>query len=346
MQSIRHPPHPFEVAWRPADPRRRCSTQLRLFDPDGGLPRWLRLGLGVWRLVVSGEQSLAAWAAVAAEAMLVRYARNERTAATMAADARRLFRYLHAVGATRLREVTCDLVLGWCWAARPDRAGRLPEVSASTAWKRQWIALVCFEELARLGAPIDPVALVGPRIERPAAQTSARPLSDEEFDLARTHSDTELITSRRPLLFAMACSGGTATEIAALQRQDIDFAAGTVSFTGAAARTNPLDEWSIATARRWLLNQPQAPALDAAVCVTDGLDLARGARSVSVRLGDVLRDAGLSGIPGVTARSIRLTTAHRILDTDGIEAAARFVGAVSLDAVAAALRHDWRCSDA
>ena len=205
---------------------------------------------------------------------------------------------------------------------------------------------MCFEELARLGAPVNPSALVSPRIERPAAQDSARPLSDEEFELARDHSDSELVTSRRPLLFAMASAGGTATELAALRRRDIDFAAGTVTFTGAAARTNALDEWSIATARRWLLNQPQAPALDAAVCVTEGLDTARGARSVSVRLGDVLRDAGLSGRPGVTARSIRLTTARRVLDVDGIEDAARFLGAVSLDTVAAALRNDWRCGDA
>ena len=293
-----------------------------------------------------GEASLAVWAALAVEAIWARYARNERTAVTVAAEIRRLFRYLQAMGATRCEDVTCELVTRWFWAARPDRAGRMLDVSASTAGKRQWYALVCFEELARLGAPINPSALVGPRIERPAAQVSARPLSDEEFERARDHSDSELVTSRRPLLFALASSGGTATELAALRRRDIDFAAGTVTFTGAAARTNPLDEWSIKTARRWLLNQPRAPALDAAVCVTDGLDLARGARSVSVRLGDVLRDAGLSGIPGVMARSIRLTTARRVLDVDGIEAAARFLGAVSLDTVAAALRHDWRCGDA
>ena len=318
----------------------------RLFDPDGGRPRWLRLAQRAWRLVVSGEKSLAVWAVLAVEAIWARYARNERTAATVAAEIRRLFRYLQAMGAERLEDVTCELVTRWFWAARPDRVGRMGVVSASTACKRQWYALVCFEELARLGAPISPSALVGPRIERPAAQESARPLSDEEFELARDHSDSELVTSRRPLLFAMAVAGGTATELAELRRRDIDFAAGTVTFSGAAARTNPLDEWSIATARRWLLNQPQAPALDAAVCVTDGLDLARGARSVSVRLGDVLRDAGLSGRPGLTARSIRLTTARRVLDVDGIEAAARFLGAVSLDAVAAALRHDWRCGDA
>ncbi len=309
-------------------------------------PPRVRLAIAGWGLVVSGEVSLAAWADLGVEALRQRYSRNERTATTVAADARRLFRYLQAVGAERLEDVTCELVTRWFWAARPDRAGRLAEVSASTAGQRQWYARVCFEELARLGAPINPSAFVGPRIERPAAQVSARPLSDEEFALARDHSDSELVTSRRPLLFAMAGAGGTATELAALRRRDIDFAAGTVTFTGAAARANPLDEWSIKTARRWLLNQPQAPALDAPVCVTEGVDLARGARSVSVRLGDVLRDAGLSGQPGVTARSIRLTTARRVLDVDGIEAAARFLGAVSLDVVAAALRHDWRCSDA
>ena len=40
---------------------------------------------------------------------------------------------------------------------------------------------------------------------------------------------------------------------------------------------------------------------------------------MTVRLGQVLDDAGLSGRPGVTARSIRLTGARRVLEADGIE---------------------------
>ena len=108
-----------------------------------------------------GEASLAVWAALAVEAIWARYARNERTAVTVAAEIRRLFRYLQAMGATRCEDVTCELVTRWFWAARPDRAGRMLDVSASTAGKRQWYALVCFEELARLGAPINPSALVG-----------------------------------------------------------------------------------------------------------------------------------------------------------------------------------------
>lgn len=317
----------------------------RLFDPDCAMPLWVGLARRSWGLIVLDDDSLGVWAELAVEAVRARYARNERTAATVAAEIRRLFRFLQAMGAARFGDVACELVTRWCWAARPDRAGRFGRVSASTARQRQWYALVCFEELARLGAPVDAAALVGPRISRPAAPVSARPLDDEEFALAREHSDSELVTSRRPLLFAMACAGGTATEIATLQRRDIDFNGGAVTFTGDATRTNPLDEWSQTTARRWLLNQPHLPALDEPVCVNPGVDTIRGARSVAVRLGGVLADAGIAGRPGVTARSIRLTTARRVLHRDGIEAAARFLGAVSLDVVAAALRHDWRHRD-
>ena len=333
----------------PADGRAQApetAAQLRLFDPDGGLPRWLRLPLAAWMLAVSGDRSLAVWAAVAVEALLVRYGRNERTAATVVAEARRLFRYLRNSGVEKLEDLTRALVLGWCWAARPDRGGRLSDVSAATARQRQWIALVCFEELAKRGAPIDPAALVGPRVARPDAQVSARPLNSGEADLVRSHADSGLMTSRRPPQVAAAFAGGTATEIALLRLRDLDLAAGTVTFSGDTARTNPLDGWSIETFGRWLLSQPQTPDSDALVCVSEGLGLARGARSVSVRLGDVLRDAGLMGRPGVTARSIRLTTARQVLDGHGIEAAARFLGAVSLDTTAAALQHPWRDSDA
>ena len=78
------------------------------------------------------------------------------------------------------------------------------------------------------------------------------------------------------------------------------------------------------------------------VAVTAGSIPARAAHSVTVRLGQILRDAGISDRVGVTARSFRLTTARRIFDGESIEAAARFLGAVSLDTVADALGHDWR----
>ena len=308
-------------------------------------PPRVRLAIAAWGLVVSGEVSLAAWADLGVEALRERYSRNERTATTVTADARRLFRYLQAVGAKRWEDVTCELVTRWFWAARPDRAGRLSKVSPSTAGKRQWYALACFEELARLGAPINPSELIGPRIPRHGAAVPARPLTDDEAQRARRHADTPLVTSRRPLLLAGAFGGGTATEIAALRLRDLNIAESTITFSGDAARTNPLDGWSIAAFQRWLHNQPEAPDADAPLCVTPGMDLFRGAQSVSVRLGEVLREAGLMGRPGVTARSLRLTTARAVLNRDGIEAAALFLGAVSLDTTAAALGHCWRDSD-
>ena len=80
---------------------------------------------------------------------------------------------------------------------------------------------------------------------------------------------------------------------------------------------------------------------DERLCVIDRLDAARATHSVTVQLGQVLQAAGIAGRPGVTARSFRLTSARRILDAEGIEAAARFLGSVSLDSTAAALGYRW-----
>ncbi|MFZ9629989.1 MAG: hypothetical protein ACO3C1_11630 [Ilumatobacteraceae bacterium] len=44
----------------------------------------------------------------------------------------------------------------------------------------------------------------------------------------------------------------------------------------------------------------------------------------------------------MTARSIALAGARSVLDREGIIAAARFLGANSLDAVAASLGLDWQ----
>ena len=65
------------------------------------------------------------------------------------------------------------------------------------------------------------------------------------------------------------------------------------------------------------------------------------AHSVSWRLHRILREAGLND-PDITARSVRLTEAHRVLHTEGIAAAARFLGSPSLDATAEMLNHQWR----
>ena len=284
--------------------------------------------------------SLEAWEPLVLGALRERM--RPRTAAKAVAEAARLFRSLRAQGAQLWGDVTTEMAQRWYWAARPDSAGRWKSVEVSTARNRRWVALAAFEEAARLGAPIDAAKLAGTPIPRPSEFTSTRPLKPSELQLVRVHAHTGLFTSRRLPITALSFAGGTATEIALVRPGDIDLCEQTVTFRGSAARTNPLDAWSAETLQRWFANQIDAPDPANPLCVSANLSVDRAAHSVSVRLGEVLRDAGLKGIPGVTARALRLTTAKQILDTDGLAAAAQFLGSPSLDNTANALDFDWR----
>ena len=316
------------------------ATQLRLFDAAPAVPPRVGLVLAGWGLVMAGEMSLARWQPMVVEALRVRFGRNERTAAKVVVEAVRLFAYLAARGAVSWSDVTDQLVTDWCWAARLDRSGRHRRAAQSTARNRQWAALAAFEAAEELGAPIDPRALVGERIPRLARSVSARPLTFAETDAVRVHADAGLVASRRSVAVALSFAGGTATEVAAVRCCDIDTTGGAVWFSGDAARWGPLDGWSATTLDRFFANNPPMRP-EERLCVTDPLDAARATHSVTVQLGQVLQAAGIAGRPGVTARSIRLTSARRILDAEGIEAAARLLGSPSLDSTAAALGHRW-----
>ena len=319
--------------------------QLRLFDPDGGVCSRLRLALWGWRLLVTGDRLLAGWEPLVLAELRRRFGGNEATAQKVVAEAARLFRYWAISGASKWADLDAAMTVEWCWRPRAHRGG-FGRVSQSTARNRQWAALELCKAAADLGAPIDPSALIGARIARPTAYTSARPLTDHEDRLVCRRAESALAWSGLGVLVAAARSGGTPKEIAALRLGDVDLEAATVAFGGPAARVNPLDGWSVKMMRRFLANQRSEPrGTGDLLCVSDGSDPVRSAHSVTVRLGTVLRDAGLKGRPGVSARSIRLTTARRVLESDGIEAAARFLGVPSLDTAAAALRYDWRRGD-
>ena len=288
--------------------------------------------------------ALQTWLPLVTAEQRTRFAANSGTAAKLISETQRLFRYLSARGAHRWPDVTAALVLDWCWAAHRRGSGRHRRTAQSTARNRQWAAFAAFAAAAMLGAPIDPAALIGPRIARPADYVSTRPLTDEEDQLARTHGDAGLVASRRSAMLAVSYASATAAEAAAVRMGDIDLDAGTVELSGAAARLGPLDEWGVETLWLFVRNNPPLAAVDL-LCVTDSTSASRAAHAVTVRLGHVLRDASLSGRPGVTARSFRLTTARRILDSDGIEAAARFLGSPSLDSTADALGYRWGQDD-
>jgi len=287
---------------------------------------------------VNGEQCpLADAEALALEALDLRYSRNESTRKEVVADARRFFAFLHTRGVLTWQEVTAAHTTDFYWAAS-KLSGRWAEVGQRTAVNRQWIVATIVDELADLGIHTsdDPV---GVRIPRPGTNPNARPLTDRELHLLHIHADAGLLSSRRALLVVLAEAGGNSKEIAQVRLTDVDIGNATVRFSSGSARINPLTDWGIETLHRALAESN--PSGEARLCVGDRLPLDNAARSVSVGLGSVLREAGLSGQPGVTQRSIRLTTARRILDSTGIEAAARFLGNASLDATAKSLHHHW-----
>lgn len=242
--------------------------------------------------------------------------------------------------------MTAEINVEWYWKPRANRKTKLGKVSESTAKNRQWTALEVLKTIEHLGADIDPYALIGERLARPSGYVSTRPLMDDEAQHVRRRAESKLAKSKIGVLVGLSYCGGNAKEIAGLRLRDINLDARTVSFSGRSARVNPLDEWTLTMMHRFLANQGDNPlSSDDLLCVSEDTGSIRGAQSVTVRLGRVMKEAGLTGRPGVSARSIRLTTARRILDVDGIEAAAKFLGSRSLDSVASALRHDWERED-
>lgn len=289
------------------------------------------------RVVTSDNCPISDAEAIALEAFDLRYSGNASTRKTTLAEARRFFDFLRAHGVATWPEVTAALVLDYCWAAskRTDRWG---EVSQRTAANRQWIVTTIVDELADLG--IHGVGdLIGERIPRPERGPNARPLTDRETHAIRIHANTGMVATSRALLVVFAEAGGSSAEIAQVRLRDVDFATDTVHFSGDSPRTNRLTAWG--ADKLCAAVASTCPSDDERLCVRDRLPIDNAARSVVSGLTDVIRDAGLTSQQGVTARSIRLTSARRILDTNGIEAAARFLGNMSLDNTARALHHRW-----
>lgn len=319
-----------------------AGQQLSLFDEVSFWRPWVQILLESVDLMMSNQQDVVSgWVPLVLEGLRIRYGSNPRTADKVAADAQRLLDYLQARGVEQWSDVTPDMVSHWCWVASVDRSGIYRRTAQSTARNRQWVATAVFDVLSDLGAPVNPADLVGDRIPRLGGAPGSRPLTSEEAGRVREHADSGLVGSRRSLLVVFSFAGGTATEVARVRMGDINLQAATVTFAGLASRVNPLDNWGVSRIARFVRNRPPVPS-DHLICVTGRVRPERAAHSVTVRLRHVLRDAGLSGREGVSARSIRLTTARQLLDSNGIEAAARFLGSPSLDNTAASLGHQWR----
>lgn len=323
------------------------ATEARAGQPslfiEREVPVLVRAVFAGWKLVVSGEHSWAVWREPVADGLQARFP-NKRTRAKILGEKSRLIRFSEASGKPLVTDATAELLDDFYWGARPDRYGVVRLPSESTAKNRQWAVKAVFEILESLGAPVDARSLLSNRIPRRAIKPPTRLLTDEEVKQVHTFANQRLISSTRPLLIAFSFTGATATELAAMRVSDVDLEKATVRFRGEAARTNPLDGWAKRTVARFFKYNPNLEP-DALLCVSGRTNEIRAAHSVTVRLREALIDAGIAGRDGVSARSIRLTAARRVLDEAGIEAATRFLGGTCLTAAADALGHDWRNSD-
>ena len=267
-----------------------------------------------------------------------RYGSNGATMQKLAAEAGRLVRYLNTAGVRRWGDVTPEVVLAWCWAARQTPGGEHARPSASTARNRQWAAMAVFEAAETLGLVADGRRLAGERIPRSNDSLTTRPLTDDEATNVRGFADRGQLFSRRAVIVALAFAGGTSSEIAKVRKSDLDVPNRRVWIGG---RQNPLCEWGQQMIRQFLQIRPLVDK-NRLLAVSEQIEADRRAHAVTVRLGEVISDAGLRGTAGVSARSVRLYTAHRILEAVGLEAAAWFLGSDSLTSTIKALGYHWK----
>lgn len=249
------------------------------------------------------------------------------------------FRTVRAWGLVYMDEVDADLVLGFVTAGTARR-GEIRASASSTQRNRLWFVRSIVDILYDHEC-WDGRDLVSDGI-RSSIEEPSRPLSNEEMEAVRDVSYHWLIPTRRPLIVALSEAGGSPTEIALVESSDIDLEAGTVKFGRPVVRANQLAPGVLEVIKRVIAD---GYPFDGRLVAGSNLSPERATQSVSTELSRVIREAGLRNEPGAVGKSIRLHTAEMILMREGLFAAARFLGADSLDRVAASLRFDWRASE-
>ena len=134
-------------------------------------------------------------------------------------------------------------------------------------------------------------------------------------------------------------SGASANEAGLVRACDVDLANMVVHFHGENPRIAVLTEWACNRIALFLSENHRGN--DQRLAVADFVTTENVARTVNTRLMNVMRMTGFRSGSGVTAKSIRLGAAMVVLEAQGLEAAALFLGNNSLDATARMLRYEW-----
>lgn len=291
---------------------------------------------------MTADQRLSAgWIELILDVLARTYDPSTRTGKKIASHVRWMMGYFMALGIDCWSEITAEDAYEWFFAEtrNPDGSFAVPEVN--TARNRQWMLILAFAAAAELGALVDPVAVVGPKIKQPAdTDTAARPLDDDEDQQICSFADPGVVASMRSVVVAVMRSGGSAPNTADVRVKDVDLDAATIRF--ADGRVCELDDWSAETIARYLDANPTLGD-DDRLCVKPSTAADRAVESVTAQIWKVISDAGFARCPGISGRSLPLTAARRAFERDRrIEDAARVLGSPSLDGTARAIGYSWQ----
>lgn len=286
-----------------------------------------RIRLATRIMTTGADLSPADAVAIAADVVVTSHGLADSSLTKLRSTWTHWVRHLDAAGIELLAEVTTPINEAFFWATHArSRTG-----SATTAANRRWAIDTLFTILRDEGL-VEGDPPIGDPIDRSGSVVSSRPLTATEINTLKGYA-AGLLATGDDLLVALSLAGGSAVEIARICHGDINLTDHTVTFSAPHDRHGPLDTWS---------HQRLIRAVDVTrpneLLVTGRRD---ASQSVTTRLTNLLRQAGFAGHTTVTARSIRLGAARQILDIDGLEAAARFLGANSLDQTARHLHYDW-----
>ena len=266
-------------------------------------------------------------------ALVMRFPADNGTAAKCIKILRQLVATLQHNGVEYLHEITPEMLDDFFWMA--TRKNGFHEPSSATAALRQWCCRTVLALLVDMGL-WEGGDITGPTISREHGR-STRPMTDSEINQIQVMSHNVLVPNGDEILLALALCGGSASEIAGVCVEDIDIESSTIHLYGQSERLNPIDEWSLEVMSEAVMRIPDSTPM----VVRPDLPIQRAAHTLTVRLNKLVNQAGFSSDTELTGVSIRLGAARRVFETDGLEAAAKFLGNQSLYATARALRYDW-----
>lgn len=341
MHNSTFPPPPSS---RFAENQRKRTSAIQ--PNSSRMPHRIRSAISAWNLIMRNDWRIASWLQPISSEIAASYDHNAHSFHKINGLIFELFAYLEGSGLEELQDLTDDIIPEWVDSPGYHHKTQTHYDPAPTTQRnRLWAARLALRAARQLGAPIDANALVRGAVIAEDGGRKTKLLTDTQLDKVKTHADPGIRPSRRSVAVTLSLAGAKPAEIPAVCLDDIGLEAGTVKLgNGDSARVNPLSEWACRTIRRRIEHTPPDSRTQS-LCARPATSPEGAARSIRTQLSQLMRQAGIGHIDGISGMSIRYTAARKVFEQAGIEAAAKFLGTGSLDTAAAAVGHTWRSGD-